>query len=97
MSICEPFQNTQEKQEWIKHMRLQFCVRKEFPETQNIIHPDGTLNQEYFQPPKGMILTEPQTRAWTEKQRQLLIQGISKHGIGQFRKISQDLLPEWVP
>lgn len=36
------------KQEWIKQLRLKFCIRPEpeFKITENIIHPDGTLNQE---------------------------------------------------
>jgi hypothetical protein len=38
----------------------------------------------------------PQERKWTEKERELLIQGIEKHGIGNFRVISEELLPEWV-
>ncbi|KAJ3323485.1 hypothetical protein HDV06_001762 [Boothiomyces sp. JEL0866] len=83
--------------DWIKQTRLLFCKRNEFPETKNMINSDGTLNQEYFQPPKGMVLTEPIVRQWTEKQKALLIQGISEHGIGQFRRISQSLLPEWTP
>ena len=35
-----------EKQEWVKQMRLKFCVRPEFEITKNMIYPDGTLNQE---------------------------------------------------
>ncbi|ORX56334.1 hypothetical protein DM01DRAFT_1382592 [Hesseltinella vesiculosa] len=42
----------QEKQAWINQMRLKFCVREEFEITKNMIHPDGTLNQDYFKPPK---------------------------------------------
>lgn len=34
------------KQEWIKQFRLKFCIRPDFEITKNIIHPDGTLNQE---------------------------------------------------
>jgi hypothetical protein len=90
------FTNLQEKQAWIIQMRLSFCVRQEFPETKQIIHSDGSLNQEYFQPPKGMVLQEPQSRSWTDQNRLLLIQGIEEHGIGQFRKISQQYLPDWV-
>lgn len=35
-----------ERQEWIKYMRLKFCVRPEFEITKTMIHEDGTLNQE---------------------------------------------------
>jgi hypothetical protein len=35
-----------ERQEWIKYMRLKFCIRPEFEITKTMIHEDGTLNQE---------------------------------------------------
>ena len=35
-----------EKQEWVKKMRLKFCVRPEFEITKKMIYQDGTLNQE---------------------------------------------------
>jgi hypothetical protein len=35
-----------ERQDWIKHMRLKFCIRPEFEITKTMIHEDGTLNQE---------------------------------------------------
>jgi hypothetical protein len=37
---------TTERQEWVKQMRLKFCVRPEFEVTKNMIFEDGTLNQE---------------------------------------------------
>ena len=39
------------RQQRINEIRLKFCVRDEFPITKNMIHPDGTLNQEYVSPP----------------------------------------------
>ncbi|CAG8822649.1 4350_t:CDS:2, partial [Dentiscutata erythropus] len=51
----EHFEFLKTKQEWVKHMRLKFCIRPEFEITQNILHSDGTLNQDYFRPPKGSI------------------------------------------
>jgi hypothetical protein len=41
------FEKLKNKQAWIKRMRLKFSVRPEFEITQNILHPDGSLNQEY--------------------------------------------------
>lgn len=35
-------------------------------------------------------------RKWTDKERELLIKGIEKHGIGHFREISEEFLPAWV-
>lgn len=34
------------RQQRVNEIRLKFCVREEFPITKNMIHPDGTLNQE---------------------------------------------------
>lgn len=48
----------------------------------------------YFRPPKGAKPEEQ--RKWTDKEKQLLIQGIEKHGIGHFGEISKELLPKWV-
>ncbi|CEG71811.1 hypothetical protein RMATCC62417_07480 [Rhizopus microsporus] len=81
-----------EKQEWVKRFRLKFCVRDEFEITKNMIYPDGTLNQDYFRPPKG---PREEARKWTEVEKTLLIEGIEKYGIGHFGEISKELLPKW--
>lgn len=47
----------------------------------------------YFRPPKGAKAEE--ARKWTEVEKQLLIQGIEKYGIGNFGEISRELLPKW--
>ncbi|KAI8149537.1 hypothetical protein BJV82DRAFT_642114 [Fennellomyces sp. T-0311] len=82
-----------EKQEWVKKMRLKFCIRPEFEITKNMIYPDGTLNQDYFRPPKGAVKEE--ARKWTDVEKELLIKGIEKHGIGSFGDISKESLPKW--
>ncbi|CAG8515829.1 17539_t:CDS:2 [Acaulospora morrowiae] len=81
------------KQEWVRRMRLKFSTRPEFEITRNILHPDGTLNQDYFRPPKS--LTPQLQRKWTEKERDLLIKGIQKYGIGHYKEISDEFLLEW--
>ncbi|KAG0204017.1 hypothetical protein BGX28_003896 [Mortierella sp. GBA30] len=81
------------RQQRINEIRLKFCVRDEFPITKNMIHSDGTLNQDYFRPPKGAKAEV--ARKWTDKERELLIKGIEKHGIGHFREISEEFLPSW--
>ncbi|KAG0094328.1 hypothetical protein BGZ93_007345 [Podila epicladia] len=81
------------RQQRINEIRLKFCVRDEFPITKNMIHSDGTLNQDYFRPPKGAKAEV--ARKWTDKERELLIKGIEKHGIGHFREISEEFLPAW--
>ncbi|CAG8561731.1 uncharacterized protein OCT59_008191 [Rhizophagus irregularis] len=87
------FEKLKNKQAWIKRMRLKFSVRPEFEITQNILHPDGSLNQDYFRPSKGSI---PQIqRKWSDKERVLLIKGIEKYGIGHYKEISDEFLPDW--
>ncbi|ORZ28514.1 hypothetical protein BCR41DRAFT_418577 [Lobosporangium transversale] len=82
------------RQRRINEIRLKFCIRDEFPITKNMIHPDGTLNQDYFRPPRGSKPVEV-ARKWTDKERELLIKGIEKYGIGHFREISEEFLPLW--
>ncbi|KAJ3173365.1 hypothetical protein HDU87_007634 [Geranomyces variabilis] len=86
-----------EKQEWVKKMRLMFCVREDLEITKNIVHPDGTLNQDYFRPPKGSTLKNEEVKKWTDKERDLLVKGIEVYGIGHFREISESYLPDWQP
>ncbi|KAJ2356768.1 hypothetical protein GGF43_001866 [Coemansia sp. RSA 2618] len=82
-----------QKQEWIKQMRLQFSRRPEFPETHAMVDDEGMLNQEYFQPPKD---AQPAVeRKWGDDEKQKLLEGIEKYGIGHFREISENLLPDW--
>ncbi|KAK3816570.1 MAG: hypothetical protein J3Q66DRAFT_199828 [Benniella sp.] len=81
------------RQQRINELRLKFCIREEFPITRNMIHPDGSLNQDYFRPPKGARVDA--ARKWTDKERELLVKGIQKYGIGHFRDIADDFLPSW--
>lgn len=89
------FENQEQKYRWIIEMRRKFSIRKEFKSTQNIIHPDGSLNQAYFN--SSDLIFEEQKKFWNLESKQLLLRGINEYGIGQFRKISNDLLPEWTP
>jgi hypothetical protein len=41
---------SEEKQRWIREMRLRFCIRPEFPDTKLMVNDDGTLNQMYYIP-----------------------------------------------
>ncbi|SAM05880.1 hypothetical protein [Absidia glauca] len=82
-----------ERQEWINHMRRKFCIQPDFEITKNMIHPDGTLNQDYFRPPKGTKAAK--AKKWTDAHKELLIKGIEKHGIGNFGMISKESLPDW--
>jgi len=46
----------------------------------------------YFKPKTGKITV----RKWTDKEKDLLIQGIEKHGIGSWAKIQEEFLTLWV-
>jgi hypothetical protein len=35
-------------------------------------------------------------RKWSDKERVLLIKGIEKYGIGHYKEISDEFLPDWV-
>ncbi|KAI8099352.1 uncharacterized protein BX664DRAFT_254275 [Halteromyces radiatus] len=95
--VVEPLtpeqQAQKEKHDWINQLRLKFCIRPEFEVTKNIIHPDGRLNQDYFRPPKNYKAEA--ARKWTDVEKELLIQGIAKHGIGNFGLISKESMPKW--
>ncbi|KAJ3226581.1 hypothetical protein HK099_004608 [Clydaea vesicula] len=87
-----------EKLNFIKMMRLKFCIRPDFEITKNIIFEDGSLNQDYFRPKKNSIMKqEGEQRKWLDSHRLLLIKGIEKWGIGHFREISDEFLPDWQP
>ncbi|CAG8535722.1 6512_t:CDS:2 [Paraglomus brasilianum] len=83
------------KQHWVKQMRLKFCVRPDDEITKELINADGTLNQKYFHPPEGWQPGKPKC-PWTDNERALLVQGIEKYGIGHFREIQEEFLPDWV-
>eukprot|EP00128_Syssomonas_multiformis_P004308 Colp12_sorted_trinity150504_noHs@12585 len=82
-----------EKQAWVKSMRLKFCRRPDMPLTQKIIDDEGNLQKEYF----TARVEKKKERVWGEEQKQLLIQGISKYGVGFFDDISKNLLNDWTP
>jgi hypothetical protein len=63
-------------------------------ESQPLFSLTGLPIYSYFRPPKGAKAEV--ARKWTDKERELLIKGIEKHGIGHFREISEEFLPLWV-
>ncbi|GAN05507.1 conserved hypothetical protein [Mucor ambiguus] len=84
---------TQARRNWVVFMRNQFSVRAEYPSTETILKANGRLNQEYFRPKTETHRKEE--RAWTDAERDLLIQGIQKYGIGNWNDIRKELLNEW--
>lgn len=47
----------------------------------------------YFKPKHQNIVKE---KKWTDKERRLLIKGIQKYGIGNWKQIREEFLSEWV-
>ncbi|CAO0789671.1 unnamed protein product [Mucor circinelloides] len=84
---------TRARRNWVLFIRNQFSVRAEFPSTETMLKPNGRLNQEYFRPKAETNHKEEQT--WTDAEKDLLIQGIQKYGIGNWNDIRKELLNEW--
>jgi len=80
-------QHEKEKQEWSRKMRLMFSPK-------DMISEDGSLNQEYFKPKQEILGLK--IKKWKDEERKLLIQGIEKYGIGNWKQIKEELLPLWV-
>ncbi|PVU89366.1 hypothetical protein BB561_005400 [Smittium simulii] len=81
-----------QKNVWVNEMRKTFCIRPNFNETANIIDQEGNLKQEYFSQFQEI---EEEERKWGAEEREKLILGIEKYGIGHFREISEEFLPLW--
>lgn len=52
------------------------------------------IGSRYFRP--KIEAFDKEERLWTDVEKNLLIQGIEKYGIGNWKTISQELLKEWV-
>ncbi|PVV00715.1 hypothetical protein BB560_004891 [Smittium megazygosporum] len=78
---------------WVNEMRKSFCIREQFSETSDIIDEEGNLNQQYF----GRFKDESVDRSWGTSESEKLVSGIETFGIGHFREISDQLLPDWTP
>mmetsp|Transcript_203 Transcript_203/g.274 ORF Transcript_203/g.274 Transcript_203/m.274 type:complete len:163 (+) Transcript_203:345-833(+) len=76
-----------QKQEWARQMRLKFTPA-------DMLNADGSLNKDYFKPKHT---TKIVPRHWTDRERELLIQGIQQYGISNWQPIREHLLPEWEP
>ena len=36
-------------------------------------------------------------KKWTDTEKELLLKGLEDYGVGHFREISENLLPDWAP
>eukprot|EP01102_Stenamoeba_stenopodia_P013368 TRINITY_DN4327_c0_g1_i2.p1 TRINITY_DN4327_c0_g1~~TRINITY_DN4327_c0_g1_i2.p1 ORF type:complete len:141 (-),score=36.11 TRINITY_DN4327_c0_g1_i2:382-768(-) len=79
------FADDQERQQWALKLRQKFTPKEMLKE-------DGTINHDWFKPKAIRI----KVRKWGGKERELLVKGIEKHGIGNWTAIRQESLPDWV-
>lgn len=69
---------------WGNDMRRRFSPS-------GVCNEDGSLRQEFFKPKRIIIqLNDPQKKKWGEEERDALLAGIEKHGIGKWREIIND-------
>ena len=71
---------------WANAMRL-VVTRKD------AIHDDGSIDQAFFKPKK--VVFERASRKWGDVERAKLYEGLATHGVGEWGKMRETLLPEW--
>tara|TARA_B100001758_G_scaffold39995_1_gene31082 strand:+ start:523 stop:1005 length:483 start_codon:yes stop_codon:yes gene_type:complete len=71
---------------WANAMRL-VVTRKD------AIHDDGSIDQAFFKPKK--VVFERASRKWGDVERAKLYEGLATHGVGEWGKMREKLLPEW--
>eukprot|EP01103_Thecamoeba_quadrilineata_P020322 TRINITY_DN865_c0_g1_i1.p1 TRINITY_DN865_c0_g1~~TRINITY_DN865_c0_g1_i1.p1 ORF type:complete len:404 (-),score=108.82 TRINITY_DN865_c0_g1_i1:168-1325(-) len=75
----------QQRQDWSRKLRLKFTVPEMLTE-------EGTINHEYFKPKRTHLRF---ARKWGDKEKELLITGIQKFGVGSWSAIRNEFLPAW--
>lgn len=70
---------------WVHGMRARFSPA-------NLVSDDGTLNQDFFKPERVVFVTG---KRWGAEEKERLYQGLEKHGVGRWREIGEELLPQW--
>lgn len=71
--------------QWVQEMRRHFSPP-------DMIAEDGSIRQEFFKPKHVMLVDE---KRWGPEERDLLYQGLEKHGVGRWREIGEEFLPKW--
>jgi hypothetical protein len=66
-------------------------MRKQFSPP-GMLRTEGDINQEYFKPTQVVVLDG---KKWGVEERDLLLNGLEKHGIGRWREIGEEFLPRW--
>mmetsp|Transcript_2446 Transcript_2446/g.2732 ORF Transcript_2446/g.2732 Transcript_2446/m.2732 type:complete len:171 (+) Transcript_2446:1-513(+) len=75
-----------EKQEWARRMRIKFSPK-------DMVDEKGQFKPEYFKPNPFSV----EERKWTNVEKDHLISGIAKYGIGNWNDIRAEFLPLWTP
>jgi hypothetical protein len=75
-----------ERVEWAKQMRLQFSPA-------GMLQPDGAIDQQFFRPKQVVIMHD--AKKWGDAERELLYQGLERHGVGKWREIGEEFLSGW--
>jgi len=58
----------------------------------DMLNEDGTIKQDYFKPKKVVIQTD---RRWGDAEKEKLLEGLEKFGVGGWKDIVAKLLPKW--
>ncbi|DBB09808.1 hypothetical protein WJX82_006732 [Trebouxia sp. C0006] len=74
-----------ERLQWVHDMRAAFSPAAMLTE-------EGSINQEFFKPTKVVMVDD---KKWGDNERDLLYQALEKHGVGNWREISEQYLPKW--
>lgn len=73
--------------------RLEYATRmRQLFSPPGMLHPDGSINQDFFRPKKVVTLAD---RKWGDAEREQLYRGLEKYGVGKWRDMAQDMLKGW--
>lgn len=74
-----------ERLQWVHDMRAAFSPAA-------MLTDDGDIRQEFFKPKKVVLVDD---KKWGNVERDLLYEALEKHGVGNWREISEQYLPKW--
>eukprot|EP01116_Phalansterium_solitarium_P019565 TRINITY_DN5518_c0_g1_i1.p2 TRINITY_DN5518_c0_g1~~TRINITY_DN5518_c0_g1_i1.p2 ORF type:complete len:155 (+),score=45.59 TRINITY_DN5518_c0_g1_i1:103-567(+) len=73
----------EDRADWARRMRSMFS-------SDDMVDISGNLKLDYFKP-----VERAAARKWTERERAQLQAGLVAHGVGQWKDILENFLPEW--
>ena len=84
LSLPLPCHKTQRK-EWAARLR-------KILSPPGMLNEDCTIKQDFFKPKKVVI---QQDRRWGDAEKEKLLEGLEKYGVGDWKTIVSKLLPKW--